>query len=157
MAEGQTLRWRGYEHEHIERGSDWFWALAIVAACIALVAILLHNVLFAILILLGAGIIGMLANVPPDVTEFEVSDRGVRVGRDLHRYDEILAFWVEDEHDAAPILLIDTVKVLSPNIVIPIDTEDVDPSDLRQLLREYSTEVPMREPSAHKILEFFGF
>jgi len=155
MAEGQILRWSGYEHEHIERGSDWFWALAIVAICIAIVAILLHDLLFAVLIILAATVIGMLANVPPDITEFEVSDRGVRVGRDLHRYDEILAFWVEDEHDATPLLLIDTVKFMTPNIVIPL--EDVDPAELRNFLREYATEVPMREPAAHKILEFFGF
>jgi hypothetical protein len=157
MAEGQILRWSGYEHEYTERGSDWFFALAIVAGSLAVVAVLFHNVLFAILILLGATVIGMLANVPPDVTEFEVSDRGIRVGKDLHRYDEILAFWVEDEHEAAPILLVDTVKFMSPNIVIPLDHEDIDPAVLRSFLREHSTEIPMREPRAHKILEFFGF
>jgi hypothetical protein len=155
MAEGQILRWQGYEHEHVERGSDWFWALAIVAICVAIVAILLHDILFALLIILAAAVIGMLANVPPDVTEFEVSHRGVRIGRDLHRYDEIIAFWVEDEHDDAPILLIDTVKFMSPNIVIPI--EDVDPHELRELLRENAIELPMRQPTAHRILDFFGF
>src|SRR5258708_724375 len=121
MAEGQIMRWSGHEHEHIERGSDWFWALAIVTLCIAVVAILLHDVLFALLIVLAATVIGILATMRSDATEFEVSDRGVRVGRELHRYDEILAFWVEDEHDAPPILLIDTVKFMSPNIVIPIE------------------------------------
>jgi len=155
MPDGRILRWSAYEHEHIERGGDWYWALAIVAICIAIVSILLHDVLFALLIILAAAVIGMLANIPPDITDFEVSDRGVRVGRDLHRYDEILGFWVEDEHDAPPILLIDTVKFRSPNIVIPI--EEVDPSELRLILREYANEVPMREPAAHKILEFFGF
>jgi hypothetical protein len=155
MGDGQILRWSGYEHEFAERGSDWFWALGIVAVCIAIVAVLLHDVLFALLIVLAAVVIGMLANVPPEITEFEVSERGVRVGPNLHRYDEILAFWVEDEHEGPPILLIDTVKFMSPNIVIPI--EDVDPRELRKLLQEHSTEVPMREPAAHKILEFFGF
>jgi hypothetical protein len=80
----------------------------------------------------------------------------VRVGRDLHRYEEILAFWVEDEAEGQPILLIDTVKFMSPNIVIPIQDE-VDPSELRAILREYATELPMQEPRAKRILEFFGF
>ena len=155
MPEGHVLRWKAYEHEHIERGSDWFWALGVVAVCIAIVAILMHDVLFAILIILGATIIGMLGNVPPEIVEFEVSDRGVRVGRELHRFDEILAFWVEDEHDAAPLLLVDTTKMMSPNLIIPI--EGVEPDAVRKLLREHSSEVPMREPIAHKIMEFFGF
>ncbi len=149
------MRWSAYEHEHIERGSDWFWALGIVAACIAIVAILMHDSLFAILILLAAGIIGMLANVPPDLTEFEISERGIRVGRDLHRYDEILSFWVEDEHDAPPLLLVDTTKFMAPNLIIPI--EGVEPGAVRDFLRDHTSEVPMKEPLAHKIIEFFGF
>jgi hypothetical protein len=156
MPDSRIVRWSGYEHEFVERETDWYWALAIVAICVAIVAILLHDVLFAILIILAAVVIGMLANVPPDVTEFEVSERGVRVGRDLHRYEEILAFWVEDEAEGQPILLIDTVKFMSPNIVIPIQDE-VDPSELRAILREYATELPMQEPRAKRILEFFGF
>jgi hypothetical protein len=155
MAQGQILRWRAYEHEFIERGADWYWALGIVAMCIAIVAILVSNVLFALLVILAAAVIGMLANVPPEITEFEVSDRGIRVGRELHRYDEILAFWVEDEHDDSPLLLVDTTKFMSPNLIIPI--EGVDPKDVRDFLREHSSEVPMKEPIAHKILEFFGF
>ena len=155
MAESAPLRWSAYEHEHIERGGDWFWALGIVAVCIAIVAILFHDTLFAVLIILAATTIGMLANIPPEVVEFEVSDRGIRVGNDLHRYDDIISFWVEDEHDASPLLLVDTTKFMAPNLIIPI--ENVDPSELRSFLKEHSTEVPMKEPLAHKILEFFGF
>ena len=154
MAEGAVLRWQGYEHEYIERGADWFWALGIVAVCIAVVAILFHNTLFAILVLMAAALIGMLANVPPEITEFEISNRGIRIGRELHRYEEIVSFWVEDEH-GPPTLLVDTTKIMSPNIIIPI--ADFDPDIVRNFLREHSTEVPMREPIAHKILEFFGF
>lgn len=155
MPEAQTLRWSAYEHEHIERGSDWFWALGVVALCIALAAILLHDTLFAILIILAAVVIGLLANIPPEMTDFEISERGVRVGKELHRYDEILAFWVEDEHDAQPLLLVDTTKFMAPNLIIPI--EGVDPDAIRTLMREHAPEVPMKEPLAHKILEFFGF
>jgi hypothetical protein len=155
MPKDHVLRWSGYEHEHIERGSDWYIALGIVAVCIAIVAIIMHDALFALLIIVAAGVIGMLANVPPEYVDFEISERGVRVGKDLHRFDEIVTFWVEDEHDAPPLLLIDTTKFMSPNIVIPI--HDVAPSDVRDLLRKHATEVPMREPFAHKILEFFGF
>ena len=155
MPESGPLRWSAYEHEFIERKSDWFWALGVVAVCIALTSVLFANLLFAILILLAAGTIAMLANVPPEIVEFEISDRGIRIGRQLHRYDEIIAFWVEDEHDAPPLLLVDTTKMFSPNLIIPI--ESIDPNEVRLFLREHAEEVPMREPIAHKILEFFGF
>lgn len=148
------LRWSAYEHEHIERGTEWFWALGVAAVCAALTAILLSNVLFGILILVAAFTIALLARHAPDVSSFEISTKGVRVDNVLHRYDEIISFWVEDEHDGHPLLLIDTVKFMSPNLIIPI--HDIDPGLVRAYLREHSEEVPMKEPLAHKVLEFFG-
>ncbi|HVM73423.1 MAG TPA: hypothetical protein VMU13_00905 [Candidatus Paceibacterota bacterium] len=148
------LRWSAYEHEHIERGGDWFWALGIIAVCIALVSILFHDFLFAVVIIIAAVTIAILAFHPPELVEFEISERGIRVAGKLHRYDEIISFWVEDEHDRAPILLVDTVKFMHPNIIIPI--EHIDPHLVRSYLKEHCDEVPMREPLSHQILEFFG-
>ena len=88
----QVLRWSAYEHDHVPRGSDWFWALGIVALCVAVISILFHNVLFAILILLAATTIAMQARRVPDIVEFELSHRGIRVDETMHRYEEIVAF-----------------------------------------------------------------
>jgi hypothetical protein len=154
MAEGPALRWSAYEHEHIERGSDWFWALGIAAVAIALTAIIFHDLLFAILVLVAATTLGLLARTPPDLANFEISERGIRVNGTLHRFDHIISFWVEDEHDDRPLLLVDTTKFLSPNLIIPI--EHIDPHLVRMFLKEHTKEVPMKEPLAHKILEFLG-
>jgi hypothetical protein len=148
------LRWSAYEHEHIPRGSDWFWALGIVAVCAALASLLFHDILFSILILLAAATLGLLARTPPDLAVFEISDRGIRVNGTMHRFEEIISFWVEDHGVERPILLVDTTKFMSPNLIIPI--EHIDPHTVRAYLRERAEEVPMREPIAHKILEFFG-
>jgi hypothetical protein len=150
----QWLRWSAYEHEHLERGSDWFWALGIVAVCAALLSILFHNVLFAILILIAATTIAMQARRAPDIVEFELSNRGIRVDGTMHRFEDIIAFWVEDHDVERPLLLVDTTKFMSPNLIIPI--EDIDPHTVREFLRERIEERPMKEPVAHKILEFFG-
>ena len=149
-----TLRWSAYEHEHVERGPDWFVALGIVTVSIGLVSILFHDLLFAVVIAIAAVTIALLAQHPPELVEFEISERGVRVAGKLHRFDDIVSFWVEDEGDAQSILLIDTTKFMHPNIIIPI--EHVDPQSIRAYLSEHVEEVPMKEPLSHKILEFFG-
>ena len=154
MPHGPALRWSTYEHEHIERGSDWFWALGIVAVSIALTAIILHDTLFGILVIIAAVTLGLLAQTPPDLSHIELSDRGIRVNGLLHRWDHIISFWVEEEHDAPPLLLVDTTKFLSPNLIIPI--EEIDPHLVRSFLKEHAKEKHMHEPVAHKILEFLG-
>ena len=148
------IRWQGSEHEHIERGGDWYWALGIFALCTALISVLLGNFLFGLLIIVAAGTLGLLAKSPPPVVEFELSDRGIRVGTTMHRYEEIISFWVEDHDADPPVLLVDTIKWLSPNLVIPLT--DVDPKQVRAFLSERTEETPMKEPVWHKILEFFG-
>lgn len=154
MADTVVLRWSAYEHEHIERGSDWYLALAIVAISIAITSILLHNFLFAILIIAAAVTLGLLARTPPDIAHFELSDKGIRIDDVLHRYKEIVSFWVEEEHVERPLLLVDTTKVMSPNLIIPI--EDIDPALVRAYLKERVEEVHMKEPLPHKILEYLG-
>jgi len=148
------IRWQAYEHEHVERGSDWFWALGILAVCAASISALFGNILFAMLILVAAGTLALLVKTPLALIEFELSDRGIRVGDTMHRYEEVISFWVEDHDADPPILLVDTIKWLSPNLVIPL--EHVDPREVRAYLLERTKEVPMKESMAHKILEVFG-
>ncbi|HUO50419.1 MAG TPA: hypothetical protein VMU25_02550 [Candidatus Paceibacterota bacterium] len=150
-----AFRWSAYEHEFIERDSDWFWALGIIAISGAIISVLFHDVLFALVILFAALAFGILATTAPQLATFEVSERGIRINGKLHRYHEIISFWVEDEHhEGRPLLLIDTVKFMAPNFVIPI--ENIDPHRLRMFLKKHVREVPMKEPIAHKIIEFVG-
>jgi hypothetical protein len=150
-----VLRWSAYEHEHIQRGSDWFWALGIAAISIAITSVLFHNFLFAVLILVAALALALLANKPPDLAQFEISSRGIRVNDTLHRYDDIISFWVEEEKmPHRPLLLVDTTKPFAPNLIIPM--EHVDAAQVRSFLQQHTKETPMKEPIAHKILEFFG-
>jgi hypothetical protein len=153
-AYSEVLRWSAYEHEHVERGSDWYWALGIVAVCVALTSVLLADALFAVLILVAAVTIALVSRTPPDIATFELSERGIRINGRLHRHDEIISFWVEDEHAGRPLLLVDTTQFLAPNLIIPI--EHVDPRDVREFLLERAEERPMKEPLSHKIMESLG-
>ena len=147
------LRWSAYEHEHIERGSDWFWALGIIAISAALTSILFSNVLFAILILVAAGTMVLIARHPPQLHEFEITEKGIQTGLTMHPFENVISFWVEEEGE--PTLLVDTIAFMAPNLVIPLG--DMNPEAVRAFLIERVEEVPMKEPLAHKIFEFFGF
>jgi hypothetical protein len=148
------IRWRAQEHEHVERGSEWYWALGIFAASTALISILLGNFFFGILIVVAAVTLALLAQSPPPLVNFELSDRGIRVGDTMHRFEDVVSFWVEDHDADPPILLVDTTKWLTPNLVIPLT--EVDAGQVRAFLSERTEEKPMKEPVWHRALEFFG-
>ena len=149
-----TLSWSAYEHEHIERDEEWYWAVGIIATCLALVSAIFGNYLFGLVIIMAAVSLALVSRHPPELTHFEITERGLRVGNRIHHYHEIIGFWVEDEEGEHPTLLVDTTKPLSPNIIIPL--VDIDPYAVRAYLKEHVQETPMKEPFAHKLLEFFG-
>jgi hypothetical protein len=148
------LSWQCYEHAHTERGSDWYWALGIIAVSGALTSILFSNILFALIIILAACILGLIASQPPELTTIGIYERGLRVGDMLHRWEDVISFWVEEEHEE-PRLLVDTTKVLSPNLIIPLT--DVNPEDVRTLMQQFAEEKFLQEPLSHKLIELLGF
>lgn len=152
----ETIRWEALEHEHIEQASDWFWALGIVAICGAITSIILHDFFFALVILAAAVTMALIAKRPPELMEFEITDRGVITAGKLHAFDAILAFWVGHTARGVPVLFIDTTTFLSPNLFIPLG--DADPEKIRKaMLDQKIVEREMSEPLGHRIISFFGF
>ncbi|MBV22419.1 MAG: hypothetical protein CMI57_02920 [Parcubacteria group bacterium] len=150
------LEWRAFEHEHIHKSSDWFWALGIIAIAGAVTAIIFNNILFAIVILVGAFTLSVHAVKKPNLVNFKISERGIIIDNTLHPYSSLESFWVEDESEqTSPKLLIKSKKLLAPHIIIPI--ENASPNDIRDYLLEYLAEEEDSESLAQKIVEFFGF
>jgi hypothetical protein len=156
MGNNSNLRWETAEYEHREKSSDWFWALWIIAIAGTATAIILGNVLFAILILIGAFTLSLHAVKRPRIVQFEINERGVRIGKTLYPYSTLRSFWIEDTGDeTSHKILIKSKKILATHIVIPI--EHISPSEVRDLLIEYLDEEEDSESLAQKIVEYFGF
>lgn len=151
---GHSINWSGYEHQHEERSSDWFWALGIIATSAAITSILFANFLFALLIIVAATTLGILATKEPEIVEFVLSDKGMTVGDTFYAYADIRAFWVEEDEEETT-LLVDTLKAMAPHLVIPIN--DVSADEVRDMLKEFVEEEELAEPISHKILELLGF
>ncbi len=152
MPPSAPILWSAPEHEHRERTGDWFLAFGIIVLATAATSILFGNVLFALLIIAAGVTLGLIARRDPQILAFEISDKGIRTGSEFHPYEEILSFWITDE--LHPQLLVDTTRVLSPNLIIPL--HGTDPEKVRARLARHVEQVPMKEPIAHRLLETLG-
>lgn len=155
MQDTDTIRWRGYEHSHKEHSTDWYWALGIVTLSTALIAILFSDPLFALLIGMAGLTVGMAAARPSPELEMSFTTKGLVIGHDIYPYLQMRAFWIDDEAEE-PRLLLDTPRLLAPDIIVPIPEEYVDAIRAR-LLAAKVAEIPMEEPLPHRIMEFLGF
>jgi hypothetical protein len=151
----QSLFWEAPEHTHIEKSHDWFWALGIIAVAGSVTSIILGNVLFGVVILLGAMVIFLNGNKMPRIIPFEILTRGIRVGDELYPYTTLESYCIDEDNPGGPQLIIKSKKLLMHLIIIPLPEEYVDTAE--RLISPRLPEEHLEEPFSHKLLEYFGF
>ncbi len=150
-----AVYWEAPEHEHIEKSSDWYWILGILAIAGSLTSIILGNVLLGILIPLAAFVMVLVSHRHPRTISFEVSARGVRVHDTLYPYATLESYYLDETNHIDPQLILKSKKLFVPLIIIPIPDEYI--NEIERLVSARLPEEHLEEPFSHKLLEFFGF
>jgi len=151
----RSIAWEAPEHHHVEKGNDWFFALAIIIVSFVVVAIMFDNTLFALLIGLAGGALAVSAAKRPSVIPYAVTVRGIKIEDHIYPFSVIDSYRIDEEDYRGPQLLVKVNKKLMPLIVMPIPRDHVD--DIDAILKEKLTEEHLEEPLFVKILELFGF
>ena len=151
----KAVTWEAPEHHHIEKRSDWFWVLGILAIAGAGAAIFFGNMLFAILIIIGASVTALLGLREPRIIPFAVTQRGLRIDDTLYPYSTLESFYIDEDNPMGPQLLAKSERFFMPLIVMPIPEEYID--EVEEIIEIRLPEEHLEEPFAHKLLEFFGF
>lgn len=146
------FQWQTLEYEHKERTPDWFWAVGIIGAAIAATAIILHNTLFGLLIVIATFALIIHTIRAPRVMECEIDNRGVRVAHTLYPYGTLASFWIERDEEK---LLLRSQKLIMPLVVIPL--RGTNPDAVREYLLEFLEEEELHEPLSQRIMEQLGF
>jgi len=157
MAAEPIFEWDGIEYEFAERGSDWYWALGIVAAAAILASILFGNILLALVIFAGAVTIGLQAAKGRRVHHFSVYDDGIAIDNDLYSYDGMRDFSVLEYLDETlpPALSIKTNHILSPHLLIPIN--DHDPEEVYEYIAQHLPEGMHEETLIERLAALLRF
>ena len=149
------ISWEAPQHHHIEKGADWYWVLGIVGIAGSTTAIILGNTLFGAVILLAMSTMIIFALQKPRLIPFEVTGRGIRIDDRFYPYTVLESFYIDEETNGVPQLLIKSERFLSPLLILPLPEEYVD--DIDDIIAARLSEEYLEEPFAHKLLEFFGF
>lgn len=158
MAEAAAPReitWEAPEHHHVEKNGDWFWILGIITVVVSVTVFFFGNFLFALLLFIGGGTIGLIANQAPAVIPFAVSNRGLRVGDVLYPYSTLECFYIDEDNPLGPQLLARSTRLFMPLIIMPLPAEYLE--EVEYIIESRLPEEHLEEPLAHKILELVGF
>jgi hypothetical protein len=155
MTRDYKIEWEELEYEFFEKKSDWFWALGIISISIAVTSVILGNLLFAILILVGSFTLALYAAKKPDIVHYEINQKGVVIEDKLYPYNSLDSFWVDSDREK-PKLLVTSKKLLAPHIIIPLN-EELDTDMIRDYLLDRVDEEEQRESLSTQIMEYLGF
>ncbi len=151
----EYLEWQGFEYYHTEKGTDWDWALGIIAVSVAVTAILLQDSLFAVVVGLATFILRAAARRKPRFLSYEINTKGIVGGHILYPFETLESFWIIEE-SRYPKIVLKSKKVILPFIHLPLGTGN--PDEIREyLMGNDVAEVEHIEPLSHKIMEYLGF
>jgi hypothetical protein len=141
-------------HEHREHSTDWYWGLGVAAVGGAAVAIFFGNVLFAIILVLGAGCIGYLAARGPREHSIKIDDHGVSVDGTRYPYSAVRSFWVEHDQDN-PRLFLSMRGALSPHFSLTLDSAEQG-AQVRSHLQRFVQEREQGPHAGERLAQLFG-
>lgn len=151
-----SFRFQAPEYYHRHKAADWYWAVGIIAVSAAVTAVILNNVLLAVLIVLGAFSLSMYAAREPRTHDIEINDRGIIIGKFLFSYTTLKSFWIE--HHTQPRLLVKTSRAVMPHLVVPLEfLDESEHEELRQFLLTKLVEEEQHEPLLEQLMQYVGF
>ena len=151
----RSIYWEAPEHTHIEKTNDWYWILGIIALASAIASIIFDNVLFGIVIILGAFTMVIVSHKGPKMIQFEVAERGIRIGDDLYPYATLESYFLDENNVENPQLILKSKKLLMMLLILPIPVEHI--SHIENIVRAHLPEEHLEEPLSHRLMEYFGF
>ncbi len=150
----QGIVWTVKTHEHKERSVDWYWALGLIAAAAAGMSIYFANYLFAVILVIAAGSIGVLVARGPREHAVRIDQRGISLDGTLYPYSGIHSYWVEPATEN-PRLLVMTTGLLAPQLVIPLESV-ARAMSVRLFLRRFAVEEEQVPHLGEHLAEIFG-
>jgi len=151
----RAVTWEAPEHHHIEKSSDWFWALGILGVAGTVAAIMFGNLLFGILIAIATLTLGMVGAQEPKIIPHAITARGIRLGDQLYPYSTLDSFYIDEDNPRGVQLLVKSQRTFMPLLIMPIPEEYQE--EIEALLETRLEEEELEEPLFHKIMEILGF
>ncbi|MBI5138876.1 MAG: hypothetical protein HZA95_03715 [Candidatus Vogelbacteria bacterium] len=149
----ENIKWQRTANRERSRQRQWYFNICIVAALLIILAIDMANPMLAVIVFLGAAIICLHGSREARTVEYELSEKGVRVGTRIYKMENIEAFWVSElggDH-----LVLRSNRAVTPVHSIPL--ADIDPRRVGAFMRRYVPAEKMEVPLADFISNYLGF
>lgn len=147
--------WQTPEYVHFEKSTDWYWTVGIITAAFVVTAIIFGDILFGVVLAIGAFTLALFASRQPSIVSVEVMDKGIAIDKTLFPYSTLESFSVDDIHHHGPRLILKSKKPIVPLVTVPI--QSVDLQELHDYLETQLKAETFEQNLMHTVFEKLGF
>lgn len=151
------MEWDTPEYEHFDKDVGWFKGVIIITIIVVVLALLLKNILLALIALIGGFTVMLYGARLPRLVKIKLTPKGILINKDLYLYRKLKSFCVSDEHGEGRShkLIVEADRTFIPHLVILLN--DVDESAVRRYLLQYLPEEHHEESFADVIFDLLHF
>ena len=149
------IKWRAWNRRHASHAADWYIAVVIIAVSIAITSVLLHNTLFAILVVISTVVLFLRSLQRPVEIAYALTSKGLWVEKAFTPFKSFDSFFIDDTDSETPLLILKSIGLIMPLLCIPLGSADRE--EVRAHLSTILPEVEHHEPLSKRIMEYLGF
>ncbi len=152
----KNFSWQAPEYSYGKKSRDWYWTVGIISAALVATAVIFGNVLFGVVIAVGAFTLTMFASRRPDTITVEINDKGITAGKTLYPFSAIESFSMDEDGGTGRRLIIKSKKMFVPIIAVPISSEQ-NTDNLRSFLAAHLKEEAFERGVMQTLFDRLGF
>lgn len=137
------LEWSAPEFVQYSKNKSWFIVAGLIAAGLFLWALLIKNLLFALLIGLSFFSLVTFALKKPREIRLAITSKGIKIDKTLYSFDNLKSFWIFYEPPEVKELSLRSKKTIMPYIKISLAEQN--PAEVRKFLIKYLPERKHKE------------
>jgi len=137
------LEWSAPEFVQYSKNKSWFIIVGLIAAGLFLWALLIKNLLFALLIGLSFFSLVTFALKKPREIRLAITSKGIKIDKTLYSFDNLKSFWIFYEPPEVKELSLRSKKTIMPYIKISLAEQN--PAEVRKFLIKYLPERKHKE------------
>jgi len=147
--------WNFPEYGTNWRNGTWYRFAIGLGIALLLYALISGNLLFGVIIVLTGVIFYFQTIQPPLTVNVQITDEGIKVGKNFYSYLDIDTFWMIYEPPEIKNLYIEYKNAFRPRLGIPLQNEK--PLEIRDILLKHLPENKEREhePISDGLARFF--
>lgn len=154
--ENQIFSWTTKEFEHYEKGTGWYFTLAVLGFMIIAYDVYLHDYFAAITILVLVLAVYFFSRQLPKEVTVTITTKAINIDQVSFPYNSIRRFWIVDRNNTKQLTL-ETTAYLNRYIILLLNN-DINPDQIADILKEFLPESePNQETLAQRIARKLRF